>query len=219
MSSIKAHQRYKLRNGDIVPGVTTILDSQLGWSKRVLMAWSRREALDGNDPDKILRETGDSGTCTHKLIEAHINSLSPNLSDFSQSQIGAAQQGFAAFLSWERCHELEYLHLEYPVVSEIYRFGGTIDIIARFGGLLWLIDLKTSKGLYPEFIVQVAAYGKAYEEQDGQKIDEYHLLQLSKDGGGFQHHRISPEKIETAWQVFEHCRGLYDLQKKLRGAV
>jgi len=217
MANIKAHTRYRLKNGNIIPGVTTILDSQLGWSKWVLMAWSRREALEGNDPDKILRETGDSGTCTHYLIESHINCIKPNLSDFTQSQIDASQQGFAAFLSWERSYSLEYLHLEYPVVSEFYRFGGTADLIARWKGWIWLIDLKTSKAVYPEMVVQVAAYGRAYEEQEGQKVAEYHILQLSKDGGGFQHHRISPEKIEVAWSVFEHCRELYALQRKMKG--
>lgn len=220
MAKTKSHTRYRLKptpnfkKGEIVPGVTTILDGQLGWNKRVLMAWARREALAGNDPDKIAQEAADSGTCAHLMVECHIKNEEPDLSDFTTNQIDKAETGYLAFLEWEKNNKLEYKHLEIPVVSEKYRYGGTVDMVAKKNGSLWMIDLKTSKGIYPEYKIQLAAYSLAYEEQESEVIDEWHLLQLNKEDGSFQHHVISKDQIEDGKNAFLLCRKLYDLKKK-----
>lgn len=218
----KAHQRYRLKatedfkKGEIVPGVTTILGGQLAWNKNVLIAWARRSALAGQDPDKIRDEAADSGTCTHYLIECHIKGVEPDPKDFTAAQIDKAETGFLAFLDWEKSCELDYLKLEYGVVSENLRYGGTCDIIAKKNGSLWLLDIKTSKAVYPEHKIQVSAYREAYEEQEQERINECHIIQLSKDTGGFQHHKLTPVELTYGWEVFKLCRELYDLQKIMK---
>ena len=37
-------------------------------------------------------------------------------------------------------------------------YGGTYDLLMMIDGELWLIDIKTGKGLYPEFALQLAGY-------------------------------------------------------------
>ncbi|MDD5011989.1 MAG: hypothetical protein PHQ00_07695 [Phycisphaerae bacterium] len=222
MSNTKAHQRYRLKKtaeypkGEIVPGVTTIV-RQLGWNTDVLVAWARREALSGNDPNKIRDEAADSGTVTHKLIESHIIGEKADLSDYTQNQIDKGETGFLAYLEWEKRNAIEYIGSEIQIVSEKYRCGGTIDAIAKKNGVLWLLDFKTSSGIWPEMKVQVAAYKNIYEEINPlNKISECHLLQLNKKDGSFQHHKLSDEQIGNAWIVFKHCRELYDFQKYLK---
>ena len=193
MGKTKAHTRYRLKKtadwpkGEIVPGSTTIIDSQLGWNKRILIAWARREALAGKDPDKILEQAGDIGGAVHKMIEAHIKGIlediatEPDLTDYSQANIDKAETAFIAFLDWEQRNNLIYVASEKQVVSEAYRYGGTIDILGRQDGKLWLIDPKSSKGIYAEFIVQVASYKMAYQEQENEKIDEKNLREVGID--------------------------------------
>jgi len=227
MSKTTAHIRYRLKptsdfpKGEIVPGVTTIIDSQLGWNKRILIAWARREALAGRDPNKILEQAGDIGSVVHKLIEAHIKSAIENkkieadLKDFSQADIDKAENAFIAYLDWEKRNNLVYVASEMQIVSKVWRYGGTIDILAKNNGKLWLIDPKSSKGIYPEFVVQVAAYKFAYEtEIENGFIDEIHLLHLGKENGSFADHKLSDEEILNAWDVFVNCRELYDLKKR-----
>jgi len=227
MSKTKAHIRYRLKptesfpKGEIVPGVTTIIDSQLGWNKRILMAWSRREALAGKDPEKILERAGDIGGAGHKFIEAHVKGqierkkIEPDLTEYSQDVIDKAETVFLAFLDWEKHNSLTYTASELPVVSERYRYGGMIDILAKKNGELWLIDPKSSKGIYPEFIVQVVAYEMAFQEQNGEMINQIHLLHLGKEHGEFSDHKISQAQLNIAREVFLSCRKLYDLQKKM----
>lgn len=222
----KARRRYRLKpteqfpKGEIVSGVTTIIDSQLGWNKRVLIAWARREALAGRDPDKILEQAGDIGSIVHLLIEAHINSqienkeLKAELDSYSKIDIDKAENAFIAYLDWEKRNNLIYIASEMRVVSEKHRAGGTIDILAKNNGNLWLIDPKSSKGIYPEFIVQVSAYKMFYEEQKNQKISEVHLLHLGKENGSFADHKLSDAQLKDGRNVFEYCRRLYDLKKR-----
>lgn len=216
----KAHKRYRLKptdqfpKGEIVPGVTTILGGQLAWNKNSLIAWARREALAGRDPDKIRDEAADSGTCTHYLVECHIKGIEPDLKDFTQNQIDKGETGFLAFLEWEKENALEYVHIELPVVSEQWRYGGIVDMVAKKNGQLWLLDLKTSKAIYAEHKIQVAAYRNAYEEQSANSIQQCHIIQLNKETGGFQHHHLNNDEVLMGWMVFRHCRELYDLQKK-----
>jgi len=218
----KAHTRYRLKptedfpRGEIVPGVTTILSGQLGWSKNALIAWARRSALAGQDPDKIRDEAADSGTCCHYMVECHIKGIDTDLKDFTAAQIDKAETGFLAFLDWEKDCKLDYQKIEHGVVSELYRYGGTCDMIAKRNGDLWLLDLKTSKGIYAEHKIQTAAYAYAYEEQEQERINECHILQLNKETGGFQHHKITAEEIEIGFTVFKLCRELYDWQKVMK---
>jgi len=226
MAKTKAHKRYRLKptqnwpKGEIVPGVTTIIDSQLGWNKRVLIAWARREALAGKDPDKILEQAGDIGSIVHLLIEAHIKSvlqkekIEAELKDYSKANIDKAENAFIAYLDWEKRNELIYIASEKVVISEQFRFGGTIDILAKNNGSLWQIDPKSSKGIYPEFFVQTSAYKFAYEEQEDDKIDEVHLLHLGKEDGSFADHKLSVRQLSDSWFVFKNCRELYDLKKR-----
>lgn len=209
----KAHQRYKLKDGTIVPGVTTVINSQLGWNKNVLIAWARREGLAGNDPTKIRDSAADIGTLTHYMVECHIKGVEPDLDEYSKAHIDKAENGFLAFLDWEKDNKPTYIESEVGIVSEKYRFGGTIDSIVKKNGSLWLLDFKTSKGVYVDHKIQVAAYAKGYEEQKDKVINEVHILRLGKEDGAFEHHKLSDRDVENGWIVFIHCRKLYDIQK------
>ena len=219
----KAHQRYRSKtkflkngNGVILPGVTTIIDGQLGWNKRVLMNWSRNMALDGIDPDKVKEQAGDIGTLIHNMIEAHIVGEKFDTSGSSKDEIDKAENGFLAFLDWEAANKPQYLGLEIEVISERYMYGGTMDILMGLDDKLVQVDLKSSKGVYAEMIVQVAAYRQAYEEQEDKKIDENHILKLGKEDGGFEHHKISDIKLDAGWRVFESLLAIKQEQRVLR---
>lgn len=226
----KAHQRYRLRptpqfkKGEIVPGVTTIID-ELGWNKRALLGWSRREALAGNDPNKILEQAGDIGSVVHNLIEAHVKNqiegqpykYIANLEDFSQTDIAKGKLAFGAYLEWEKRFNLKYIASEFQFVSEAYRYGGTIDILAEQNSRLWLIDAKSGKGIWAEQKIQAIAYKYGYEQTNSQ-IYEIHLVHLDKETGEFKADiKLTQTEIIDGWQVFQHCRALYDLHKKFGG--
>jgi hypothetical protein len=91
-----------------------------------------------------------------------------------------------------------------------------LDFIGRLDGKLVLGDFKTSNGVWPEYLCQLAAYAKAYEETTGRRIDGgYHLLRFSKQNGDFGHHYY-PSLDDDAWPAFLHLRALHDLNERLK---
>lgn len=213
MPKTAAHTKYEL-NGEKVPSVTSIISSQLGWNKNMLIAWARKEALNGNDPTKVLTEAGNIGSITHYLIECHIANQKPDTNQYTPENVSKAENGFIAFLDWEKQYKPKYLNSELKLVSEKYRYGGTIDLIADIEGKHSLIDFKTSKGIYTDHKIQVSAYVKMYSELK-QAIDNIYILKLGKEDGSFEHHTISMDTINSGWQVFLCLLELYKLQKAM----
>ena len=215
MAKTKAHTAYKLKDGTRVKGVTTIL-SNLGWNKNVLVAWARRTALAGDDPDAVLKEAGAIGTLAHYLCECDIKGEEPELDDYSAEQIEKEENAFLGYLEWKKMTKPKYEAIELKMVSEKYKVGGTADFVARINNSLVLGDIKTSKGIYPEMTAQLAAYRKMYIEiQPKAKIESAMILKLDKNSGAFSHHFVGKSQLEWGWKVFEHCMALEELHKEL----
>jgi hypothetical protein len=166
------------------------------------------------------------GTCVHSMCEAWVKGDEPMLvlekaleeetvNDKATFRAQAAS-AYSAFEFWCKGTQLEIVDCEVAVISEVHRYGGTLDFIGKLNGKLVLGDFKTSNGVWPEYLCQLAAYAKAYEETTGNKIDGgYHLLRFSKENGDFGHH-FYPSLDDDAWPAFLHLRALYDLNEKLK---
>lgn len=152
----KAHQRYKLASGEIVPGVTTIT-GQL--NKPGLIIWANRLGLQGIDSSKFRDDKADIGTLAHEMILAHLSKRKPETEDYSKNQIDAAENSFLSYLEWERGHIIEPILTEKPLISEKYKYGGTLDLYGMVDGVLEITDFKTGSDIYDEMWLQVAAYG------------------------------------------------------------
>jgi len=153
----KAHQRYKLANGENVPGVTTIT-GQL--NKPALIIWANKLGLLGIDSTKFRDDKADIGTLAHEMILAHLSKREPETEDYSKNQIDAAENVFLSYLEWEKGHKLQPILTERQLISEPFKYGGTLDFFGKIDGILEVIDFKTGSGIYDEMWFQVAAYGK-----------------------------------------------------------
>jgi len=212
MNKTKAHTTYKLADGTVVPSVTTIINDSLGWNKQQLIAWARKLALAGTDPNKARDEAADIGAVAHYLIQCHLKGTKPNTRQYSPAVVDKAENCFLAYLDWEKTHVQEIIAIEHQMVSEKYLYGGTADLVAVVDGQLGIVDYKSSNGLWPEYKIQIAAYCHAYHELTG-IFPRGHLLQLGKEDGSFVHHALGD--LEAEWEVFQHCLAIYRLKKKI----
>jgi hypothetical protein len=84
--------------------------------------------------------------------------------------------------------EPEFEAVEVIVGSRTHGFAGRYDLRARIGGELAIVDLKTSKGLYPaEHFPQVAAYELASVEIGYPPTDAQFVLRVSAAGNYWLH--------------------------------
>lgn len=216
MSKTSSHTRYLDSRGNIVPSVTTIIGNQLAWNKGALIGWTRKLALAGQDPEEVKDKSAEIGTLAHYLVECELKKISPDVSGYSEADLDIALTAFDAFKKWRAGTSLEMVASELPVVSEKYKYGGTIDLLVfdTDSDAICLIDLKTSNSLHLSHVVQVAAYKHAYEEVHG-KISDVMILKLNKDSVDFHEYWVSNKQLDIGFRVFKHCLQLEKLQMQL----
>lgn len=208
----KAHTVYKV-DGKRVPGVTTILGVL---NKPALVKWANNLGLQGVDSTKYVDALATIGTCAHYLVECEWKGEEPDLSEYDPDTIDKAENALLSFWEWRKGKDIDPLLVEEPLVSDSLRYGGTIDCYARVDGVNTLIDLKTSRGIFSEHIHQLAAYRQLLME-NGYEVDNVRILRIGRDESeGFEERVYTPEQLEPHWEIFEHCRAIYELQKAVR---
>lgn len=229
----KGHQRYYLKDGTLVPGVTTVLNIL---NKPALVGWANRLGLQGIDSTKYVDAKAEIGTVAHYLIECYLKGEKPDqdlLDEYPKKAIDQAENGYLKFLYWLQSMEAQHgkFHLvgsEMQLVSEDYGFGGTIDIYGYFAGnsdvvevlpgqwLYVLIDIKTSgSGIWPEMKHQVSAYRKELLE-NGHRVDKVIICRVGRDEDeGYEAQEVT--KLDTHFELFKRCLDIYRLQKLLNG--
>lgn len=66
------------------------------------------------------------------------------------------------FQRWLKTARPEILGTEFQVWNLTVGYAGTVDLLCRFSdGSVWLIDIKTGGGTYPEHLLQVLNYARA----------------------------------------------------------
>lgn len=208
---------YKLANGTKVPGTTTVakmIDDPGG-----LIHWAWQCGVDGKDY-RAERDTAASiGTLAHDMVECHITGIphvpAPGL---DENAVEKAEQAFTAYLAWEKRTKLKIVQTEISLVSERYRFGGTLDAIGEIDGELCLLDWKSSNRIYPAYLLQLAAYTELWNENRGDFrpiTGGAHLCRFSKDYPDFHHHHFA--SLGGEWEAFLHCLALYRARQTIKG--
>ncbi len=107
-------------------------------------------------------KAGERGTEAHNIAEHYANRVwqKPDASKVDKSQ-GIVNAYYPCIESFFRIMNPTIQHTEVNVYSKKYGYAGTADLIATIGGETWLIDYKTSKAVYPENGLQLAAYANA----------------------------------------------------------
>jgi hypothetical protein len=189
------------------------------------------------------REAAETGNKIHDWCEQYIKSiLDPKnvaIPDMPEEQ--AVKIGVAAFLDWVAEHKPKFKSSERLVYSKKHGYVGTLDIEAEIKGKLYLIDLKSSNGLYNTVNMQTAAYVKADEEESGRKYAGRWAIRISKESEeeylvrmekkqqndilkGREPREIEPYQIFEAkpletdidgdFEAFLACKTLYEWDKK-----
>ena len=139
------------------------------------------------------KKQGDSilniGSMVHKFCEMWLKG-----EKFTEPSDPTVKACFDKFKKFWKKHKLKLVESEKILYSE-RGYCGTLDLVAIDPkGNLWLIDIKTSKGIFINMVHQVHGYKLAYEEQTGKKINKMYIVRLPKDNGDFEARHILYKK-------------------------
>ena len=210
--------------GKPVPGVTTITNNiaknLTQWAADqacfymlehlkpgvVLDALSIQELLNGARlaHKKTLEKAGNIGHIVHAFAEGWIKGFNPKLPDDPKAQNGAL-----AFLDWVKAHGVRFRESEKKVFSRKHRYAGTLDAESYFEDRRAIGDFKTSKGLWPEFRLQTAAYQYARAEETGEEYGPRWLARFDKETGEFEYKVLPVEDFEPDFEAFLGIKTVY----------
>jgi len=208
------HQKYHLADGTQVPGGSTIC--KIGDDAGALIHWAWNLGREGKDYKKERDKAADIGTIAHFLIECYLTGQVADLDDYSQEDIDKALGCYNKFVDWWDEQNLKVVATEIQLVNETYKFGGTIDLIAkRPNGDHVLIDFKTSKKISESYWRQCAGYAALWnqnQEVNGfnaiNQITNHAIVRIGKqEEGDFE--VVWKEDLAKEWFVFQKQVDLY----------
>lgn len=212
--------------GAKVPGVTTVIDVL---SKPALPRWAAKETavfavanrkswqdLDDDaaidllkgSPWRISGGAMSKGTEIHAIAE---KLLMNQPVDFVPPDIQNPVRGVAEIIEWLKP---DVMHMECSVWNLTKKYAGTADVIARIDGEVWMLDWKSSKDVYPDYALQLAAYGHAEVilKPDGTeiplpKIDKYAVCHVPKVGKASL---VMIDVTDAEYQAFCHALQMFE---------
>lgn len=203
---------YYFVNDVYVPGVTTILHETLP-TPAALRKWIGDV---GNEKaQEKLESAGDRGTKIHNACEQLLKGQSVNL--WQEFPSYTDKKCIIAFINWANEFKPEirdHKFIEFTLASE-YGYAGTMDLFCYIDGEPWIVDFKTSSGVYDSFKLQLVAYRQAFYEMTGimAKMGILHLNFRTKLGWTF----IDEMKIGGKDVEFEDFLKVMDMYKMLNG--
>lgn len=199
---------YKTPTGEIVPSVTTILN---------IVRNDAVERWKQNNPDwqEISQTATNIGTWTHRAIDAYLKEDTTKFIDAFKRGGERIEKPFYSFYEWMSNTGFEYLDSELGVWSE-KGYAGTADLLGTIDDRLYLIDLKTSKHIYPDYLMQVSAYRYAYEERADKKINGLAILRLDKSTGCSEWKEYTETEYQRGLRMFLLLCDFWHLRKEAK---
>lgn len=153
-----------------------------------------------------------AGTIAHDMIEAQIKGqVYRHPENVEPETLKKAINAFGQYLEWLDNTKITVTETEFGSHSEKHGFGGTLDAMGTDGkGRVVLLDWKTSGAIYPDYIIQLAAYALLLEENRGIKVEGYHIVRVAKESADFAH---------ASFQDLEHEKATFLLMLQLYNAV
>lgn len=201
-------QRFYRKDNKYYPSVSSILNyfpknkyfhdwlRDVGWNSEIIV---QKAAYEG----KLVH------TCIENfLLGKEVKWINHNEEAEYPLEVWKMVLKFAEF--WNT-YKPELIASEYHVFSDKYEYAGTIDLVCKLKGKIWLLDIKTSNSLHTSYDLQLAAYAEAWNETHSDKIEEIGILWLKAATRGPDK---KGEKIQGAgWQLKIPDHNLTDLFK------
>lgn len=195
----------KKKKGVYWPSITSILSiypKGIGFNRYLTEQSSWQSA------QEQLEEAGARGTAVHRATEMLEQGLTLKQESYPVDQ----WQMLMGFVNWYNEYSPKIIASELKLVSDKLKTGGTIDRIYEIGGKNILLDIKTSKKIYNNYWVQVAAYEKLLlENKSFPKIDGLSILRLTPLRKCCYEY-IVIESWKELWELFQSCQRIWQYE-------
>ena len=201
-----------LQDGTKVPGATTIT-GQLG--NYFLTKWANDLGKQGIDVEEYTTNRARQGELIHMIIQSHLMKCEVDLSNYKNNEVILAEQAFDRYMKWEKKHKVENPEVEKELVSEIYKYGGYLDIYCKVDGKWTVIDIKTSKRIDLDQKIQVSSYVQLLREHN-LPVEQYMILNTGKQiDSDLQIYFLNENEVIKYCKLFNKLVELYHIRREM----
>jgi hypothetical protein len=164
-----------------------------------------------------LEKAGDIGTAIHDACEKLLTGHQINLK--VEFPVRAQKKMLVGFVNWFSQYEPRLIRDTTPelVLASKYGYAGTLDLPVVINGTPFIVDIKTSRGVYDSHKLQLAAYRQAFLEMYGIEcgIAVLHLNPMTRSGFTF----YTTEKLDIMGKLVDikDFLAVLELYKVLHG--
>jgi len=136
------------------------------------------------------QKAADIGSYVHQFCEEYSDCLNADVAfEYMETKLGEVpdnmekqvNHGIKGFVEWLTNEGVKILSAEKIVYSRKHGYTGRYDALVEHKGKKYLVDYKTSNGIYNEHYYQASAYLKAHEEETGEKLDGAMIVAIVKE--------------------------------------
>lgn len=205
-STITTNQNNKYpKKWDKYPSVTEILSII---AKPGLINWFKNKTKE--EIAIVSEKSLNIGSTVHKII----NDLDTKTSlEIDVKYPEEVKSCISNYWHWKEKNNITVINSELKMLNRMSGYKGTLDKIANKKNKIILIDWKTSKAIYPEYILQCIAYKYLYEFNFITEISECWIIRLDKTLPIFEPYLIK-ENPNKLFDVFLNALELYNWYNK-----
>jgi CRISPR/Cas system-associated exonuclease Cas4 (RecB family) len=164
---------YVTPNGASYPSITTMLGH---FGKEGIAAW--RNAVGEKEADRVSRHACTRGNRIHDIAEKYLNNENDYIRQNEMPHIVQLWKPIKKILN-ERVRDV--VLQECALYSDYLQLAGRVDLIAKFDGMLSIIDFKTSSRIKSKkdisnYFIQASAYAIMIEERTGIPIGQIVII-------------------------------------------
>lgn len=164
--------------------------------------------------EEVKMEAGDRGTIVHhaieKLITEKILLMNAKIKDREGVEREMTPDEYYCVITFHQWYVAngspKVIAVERTVASEKHGYAGTLDYIFEIAGKNILLDVKTSKGIWPSHELQVSALKQACIEE-GIQVDGIAILQVGYTANKNQHYKFT--EIEDQFPLFLSTKAIW----------
>lgn len=191
----------------------------------VAEAWEPNAAYSREHRDEILKqaryahkrkkeEAATLGTLAHEHIEAFLRDGNWPTGYAWDSLPDEVQNSLTLFREWWDQQDLKVVATEKYLANLELGYGGTLDFLCEDSqGRLVVWDWKTSKGIYGEMKLQLAAYVGALA-LNGYTVQQAGILRIGKEDADFEVLDIPLPELRELYRVFAALVPIYEWRSR-----
>lgn len=117
-----------------------------------------------NEHIRLFTEAQEYGSFVHDKIECWLKKCEEPKRSYPADWKEPAEKSLQSFIDYWQDNKFELIKSEMAVINKRLKYGGRIDILARKGGEIVILDIKTSKSIWNSAKIQCGLYALALED-------------------------------------------------------